>query len=228
MKNTKTLAILMALVISVIFISCENESEISPQQTINNTINDTTEFNALIDEALAEQPREARKAYDSVRTVKYVDLDRYDGRWYEIAKFENPFEADCTCTTADYELIDGQVNVLNSCILSTTGAVNSITGKAIVADPQTNAKLILTLDGIPFPADYWILDLITDDVNEEYQFAVVGGPSRENLFILSRTPKITTFSHKVSVLKLLIRLTLQGYDIRNLKISPQSLDCIYP
>lgn len=227
-KNTIKCSLLVVMAIATTFVSCENETTSASEQESNATEINDIGFDQFIEEALKEQPFELKKSNDTVQTVDFVDLDRYDGRWYEIAKFPNPFEQGCTCTTADYELINGQVNVLNSCILSTTGDVNDITGNAVVVDTATNAKLLLTLDGVPFPSNYWILDLVGLSDNKPYQFAVVGEPSRQNLFILSRTPRIKTFRQKIAVIKILIKLVIQGYDIRNLETTLQNKDCVYP
>jgi len=228
MKNTIKSTLLVVMAIATTFVSCENETTTSSEQKSNVTEINELDFEQFIEEALNEQPFELKKINDTVQTVDFVDLDRYDGRWYEIAKFPNPFEQGCTCTTADYELIDGQVNVLNSCILSTTGDVNDITGNAVVVDTATNAKLLLSLDGVPFPSNYWILALVDHNKSEPYQFAVVGEPSRKNLFILSRTPRIKTLRQKIAVIKILIKLVIQGYDIRNLETTLQNNDCVYP
>lgn len=116
--------------------------------------------------------------------VEKVDLGSYTGRWYEIARYPNSFERGCVGVTADYSLRqDGRINVLNTCREeSLDGNVRTIEGVARVVDSSTNAKLAVTFFG-PFEGDYWILEL-----GSEYEYAVVGDPSRKFLWILSREP----------------------------------------
>jgi apolipoprotein D and lipocalin family protein len=124
--------------------------------------------------------------YPPLDVVDRVDLDRYVGRWYEIARYPNSFERDCVGVTADYSLRDdGRIDVINTCFESTLdGPERVIEGSARVADPTTNAKLRVTFFW-PFEGDYWIIGL-----DEDYEYAVVGEPSRSFLWILSRTPQM--------------------------------------
>jgi apolipoprotein D and lipocalin family protein len=137
-------------------------------------------------------------------TVSNVDLNRYTGKWYEIARYPNWFQAGCASSTAEYAAnADGTIGVFNAC-LAGDGSVNStIQGTARVVDSTTNAKLKVTFPGIPFPADYWIIQL-----GGNYEYAVVGEPTRGTLFILSRTPTLD----QGTLDTILARLTDQGYD----------------
>lgn len=135
--------------------------------------------------------------------VERVDLGRYTGRWYEIARYPNSFERGCVGVTADYSLReDGRINVLNTCVEGNlNGKVRTIQGTARVVDQETNAKLAVTFFG-PFEGDYWVLEL-----GDEYEYAVVGEPSRRFLWILSREPELAE-----SVLEgILSRLPEKGY-----------------
>ncbi|ELR99935.1 lipocalin family protein [Gloeocapsa sp. PCC 73106] len=127
-----------------------------------------------------------------VETVDFVDLERYDGLWYEVAKTPNSFTLGCVNTTATYEIIDEtSISVFNACNkFRPRGRSSIIEGVATVTDPETNAKLEVGFEGIPFPGEYWILDLVEDpdDPTGDYTYAVVGESTRTNLFILSRTP----------------------------------------
>ena len=118
-------------------------------------------------------------------TVESVDLERYQGVWYEIARYPNWFERDCVGTTAKYTLLpDGRVEVVNTCFnRSLDGPKRNIQGSARSVDPG-NAKLKVSFFG-PFEGDYWILDL-----GEDYECAVVGEPTRSFFWILSRTPTL--------------------------------------
>ena len=115
-----------------------------------------------------------------------VDLSRYAGKWFEIAKYPNRFQRGCTGATAEYSLSsDGKrVDVVNRCRDDGSGKERSIRGKARVVDPATNAKLSVTFFW-PFYGDYWILA-----VGEEYEYAVVGTPDRKYLWFLARTETV--------------------------------------
>jgi apolipoprotein D and lipocalin family protein len=124
-----------------------------------------------------------RKNYLPLPVAPNVDLKRYMGEWYEIAHFPESFEKNCYGTKANYTLQDdGSVEVVNTCHKgSVDGESKKVRGKATVADPSTNAKLEVQFFW-PFKGDYWILD-----VDDDYQYALVGEPSRDSLWILSRT-----------------------------------------
>ena len=132
---------------------------------------------------LAAVALEGRK--DELEVVQSVDLTRYIGRWYEIARLPNRFEKKCAdSVTATYTLrSDGKVEVVNRC-RKENGKYTTATGKAKVVDKKTNAKLKVTFFW-PFYGDYWILDL-----GPNYEYAVVGSPDRDYLWILSRTPQL--------------------------------------
>jgi apolipoprotein D and lipocalin family protein len=122
-----------------------------------------------------------------VSVVPRVELARYMGTWYEIAKYPNRFQKGCVGSTAEYRLArDGRsVEVVNRCREEDPGGkVRSIRGTAKVVDPETNAKLSVTFFW-PFSAPYWILALGTD-----YEYAVVGTPDRKYLWFLARTPTV--------------------------------------
>ena len=119
--------------------------------------------------------------------VDSVDLDRYSGTWYEIASYPQRFQKGCTATTATYTVNpDGTVSVLNECNKNgLDGPKVSAEGRARVVDPAKPGQLEVSFFG-PFWGDYWIIDLDSD-----YQYAVIGQPSRDYLWILSRTPMMT-------------------------------------
>lgn len=117
-----------------------------------------------------------------LRTVERVDLSRYLGRWYEIARLPNSFQKACLKSRADYSLRDdGDITVLNSCEDKQDGSLRQSKGRAWVVDPVTNARLKVSFFW-PFRGDYWIIEL-----GKEYEYAVVGTPNRTYLWILSRT-----------------------------------------
>lgn len=134
--------------------------------------------------------------------VPQVDLARYMGTWYEIAKYPNRFQRGCQCTTAQYTLRpDGKVQVVNRC-LTPEGKRKEAKGWAKVVDPATRAKLKVTFFW-PFFGDYWILDL-----DPGYTQVLVGTPDRRYLWILSRTPQMAEADYR----RLAAKATLLGFD----------------
>jgi len=148
-----------------------------------------------------------------LETVEQVDIERYMGTWYEIAKYPNFFERGCFGVTAEYSLReDGKVRVVNTCRESDGVTIRSrIEGSAEVADGGKNAKLTVYFF-YPFGAPYWIIDL-----GENYEYAVVGDPSRTFLWILSRSPTMEPATYE----QILQRLPAKGYDPSRLELMPQ-------
>ena len=150
----------------------------------------------------------AADAPPSLQTVSHVDVNRYMGKWYEIASFPQWFQKNCTAVSATYALRkDGDVDVLNECRDKTLdGKLRSAKGKAWIVDRASNAKLKVRFFW-PFSGDYWIIDL-----GAEYQYAVVGHPKRNYLWILSRSRQMDPAEYD----KILERLKQQHYDVTRL------------
>lgn len=150
---------------------------------------------------------------DPPQVVSFVDVNRYAGLWYEIARYPTWFQTDCVAVTAEYTLRDnGTIQVVNTCRKrSLDGPVSEISGSARVVDETTNAKLKVSFF-VPFEGDYWIIEL-----DEDYQWAAVSNPSRQSLWILSRTPQMKDETYE-AILEL---LTAQGYDLNRLELTPQ-------
>jgi apolipoprotein D and lipocalin family protein len=142
-----------------------------------------------------------------LRTVERVDLNRYVGKWYEIARYPNRFENSCDRdVTAEYSRRnDGKIRVLNSCVTA-AGKLKRAEGTAIVVDTQTNAQLKVTFFW-PFYGKYWVIDL-----GPNYEYAVVGEPSRKYLWILSRSPKLPEATYH----DILQRIAQQSYETAKL------------
>jgi apolipoprotein D and lipocalin family protein len=123
--------------------------------------------------------------------VASVDLERYEGRWYEFARIPNRFQEQCSAnTTADYSLLEnGRVEVVNRCVKS-DGSVDEARGLAKIEDSETNARLkvsFVRLAGLNlFWGDYWIIGL-----GENYEYAVVGAPDRRYGWLLTREPEVS-------------------------------------
>lgn len=146
-------------------------------------------------------------------SVPKVDLNRYVGRWYEIAKYPNRFERKCDRNvTATYAVRpDGRISVVNSCTTREAKLTRSV-GWAKVVDKQTCSKLKVTFFW-PFFGDYWIIDL-----GANYEYAVIGEPSRKYLWVLSRTPKMDDKLYA----EITSRLASKGYDASKLEPMTQA------
>ncbi len=154
-----------------------------------------------------------------VRPVAHVDLARYAGRWHEIARLPNRFQAKCVGeTTADYDLLPGgDIRVVNAC-RKADGSMARAEGRARLAVRGGRTSTLKVrfapafLSFLPLVwGDYWVLDL-TDD----YRAALVGSPDRKYLWILARTPTLDepTYQRMVSA------AATQGFDVARLVKSP--------
>ncbi len=150
-----------------------------------------------------------------LRTVDSLDLSRYLGTWYEIARYPNRFQRACRSdTTAVYTLRkDGKVQVVNSC-RQKNGTIKKARGVAKVADKRSNSKLRVSFFW-PFYGDYWVIGLDPD-----YRYAIVGEPKRRYLWILSRTPEMNASTYE----EILGQVRAAGYDPDKLIKTPQSRD----
>ena len=152
------------------------------------------------------------KEKQPLTVVPSVDLRKYVGKWYEIARLPNRFEKKCVSSvSATYTLRpDGQIGVLNEC-KTASGELKKAKGKAKVVDKKSNAKLKVTFFW-PFYGDYWILEL-----GANYEYAVVGDESRKYLWILSRTPQIDDALYQ----ELLAKMSNQDFDTNRIIKTPQ-------
>jgi len=143
-----------------------------------------------------------------LQVVQYVDLNRYTGIWYEIARYPHKFQTGCAGSRATYTLRDdGKLSVLNECYEeSDKSKLRSAKGKAWVVDKSTNAKLKVSFFW-PFSGAYWIIDIGSD-----YEYAVIGHPDRQYLWILSRTQVMDESVYE----SILNRLKDQHYDTSRL------------
>jgi apolipoprotein D and lipocalin family protein len=125
----------------------------------------------------------AMSSMPPLRTVAWVDLKRYTGTWYEIARYPNRFQEGCLGSSASYALReDGEIDVVNGCRDAGDGRTRRVKGRAWVVHSASNARLKVSFFW-PFRGDYWIIDL-----GPAYEYAVVGTPNRKYLWVLSRTP----------------------------------------
>lgn len=151
----------------------------------------------------------------TMQTNGPVNIDRYQGLWYEIARFPNSFEEGCVGVTADYALnTDGSVKVLNTCRKGALdGPVETAEGVATKQRDEGDRLDVTFVPWLPFArGDYWILDLDAD-----YQVVVVGNPAGTTGWVLARTPAIpeARLEQAYEVLR------RNGYDTSRISLVPQ-------
>ncbi|MFL6214004.1 MAG: lipocalin family protein [Blastocatellia bacterium] len=170
--------------------------------------------------ALAKS-RDRKKSEQKPAVVPSVDLTRYQGKWYEIARFPNRFEKSCASeVSATYTLnADNTIRVVNEC-RKADGQMKRAEGKARKADkdgPTSQlevrfAPAFLSLLPVVW-GDYWVLDLAPD-----YSYSVVGDESRDYLWILSRTPVMDEVKYQQAV----NAAATQGFDVSRLMKTKQN------
>jgi len=131
------------------------------------------------------------KPHESLPTVPSVDLKKYSGRWYEIARLPNRFQRDDARATAEYTpLPGGKVKVRNT-EYRPDGHQRSIEGEAEPVVGSHNSRLRVQFGGIaslaipPAEGNYWVIELEPD-----YSVALVGTPDRKYLWLLARSPNL--------------------------------------
>ncbi|HWR12660.1 MAG TPA: lipocalin family protein [Rectinemataceae bacterium] len=146
--------------------------------------------------------------------VPALDLQRYLGRWYEVARYQHGFEKTLVGATAEYALRDdGRISVLNSGFKKTLeGKYTDVKAVAWRPDEAVPGALKVKFFGL-FTSDYLVFGL--DD--EDYQWALVGNNSRKYLWLLSRTPEVAPELLE----KMKGMAEAQGYDLSRLYIVPQ-------
>lgn len=143
------------------------------------------------------------------KTVKQLDLNRYLGTWYEIARFPHSFEKDLVGVTATYSLkTNGKIKVVNQGYLKTLdGQLKRATGKAKIPDLNEPGKFKVSFFWI-FYSDYYVLEL--DQRN--YNWVMLGSSSPRYFWILSRTPRMKDDTYKM----LINNAKKRGYDLSKL------------
>lgn len=145
--------------------------------------------------------------------AKAVDFERYQGRWYEFARYENRFERDCAGVTADYaRRPDGLISVVNTCRKGAPdGPVEVARGRAKPTGDAKGAKLKVSFFG-PFFGDYWVLDRA-----EDYSWSIVGEGSGRYLWVLTREAEPSPEARAA----LIARVSGLGYDTKLLHMTAQ-------
>jgi len=141
--------------------------------------------------------------------VKDLDIQQYLGTWYEIARFDHGFERGLVGVTATYSLRrDGKIKVVNSGYRdSLDGKLSKAVGKAKIPDPLNEPAKLKVSFFLFFYGDYFVMEL-----DEEYQWAIVGSTTDKYLWILSRTPVMKQELYS----QLLDKLKERGYDVSRL------------
>jgi apolipoprotein D and lipocalin family protein len=164
----------------------------------------------------------ARRPHPPLASAPAVDLQRYSGVWYEIARLPERREKQCASdVTANYRVRpDGSLHVLNLC-RQADGRIRRAIGHARVVDPQSNARLKVSyapqlLDPIPLVwSDCYIIEVASD-----YSTAIIGTPDRAHLWLLARSPVVSDSVKSSFIAKALV----QGFDTSRLiftRHSPQ-------
>lgn len=151
-----------------------------------------------------------------LKTVADVDLEKYQGKWYEIARFPNSFEKGLVCVTANYKLLNnGKIEVINKGIKeSDRNKIEESKGKAWVPNADDPSKIKVSFFW-PFAGDYQIMAL---DAN--YNYALVGSPTLDYLWILSRTKSLDDQIIK----QLKQEAAQQGFEVARLEFIEQNCD----
>jgi len=154
----------------------------------------------------------AEAAPPPLPTVAAVDLARYAGGWYEIALLPSWFQRACVADTKARYRADGDgIEVINRC-RKADGSIQTAKGHATLVEGSGNAKLRVSFFW-PFKGDYWVLDLDAD-----YRHVLVGTPSRDYAWVLSRTPQMA----EADLQRLLDKAAALGFDKAAFKRSPQT------
>ena len=148
--------------------------------------------------------------------VKNLEIEKYLGLWYEIARYDHKFERGLVGVTANYSMReDGKIKVVNAGYKNTLdGERSEAIGKAKIPNPDVPSKLKVSFFWI-FYADYFVLEL-----DKDYQWAVIGSRSDNYLWILSRTPEMEESIYN----DLLNKLKSRGYDVSKLIRVEQKID----
>lgn len=160
----------------------------------------------------------------ALQTVPNVDLGRYVGKWYEIAKYPNRFQKQCVAnTTATYAMkAGGRLEVINECVKK-DGTGERAVGEAKIADKKTNAKLKVrfapgALSFLPFVwGNYWIIDL-----DKDYGYVAIGEPKREYFWILARKPVLDDAVYQ----DIVRRAEAMGFSPAKIERSPQNAEVL--
>ncbi len=166
----------------------------------------------------------AQSKPSELRPVSGIDLKRYSGQWYEIAKYPNRFQKQCVAnTTATYTLKkNGRIEVTNKCVKK-DGTTEVAVGEAKIGDKGNNAKLKVRfapgfISFLPFVwANYWVIDIADD-----YSYSVISEPGRDYFWILARSPKMDDATYQEIVRK----AEKMGFQPARIEKTPQNAEIL--
>ena len=158
-----------------------------------------------------------------LKTVSKVDLHKYSGVWYEIARLPNRFQKECAGdVSAEYTLLDnGQIKVVNRCREAGKAKPKEAEGVARVAEEDNGSNSILQVRFAPAILSF--LDSVWGDyriiaLDEQYRYALVGSSDRKYLWILSRTKTLDDGAYK----RLLKTAVEQGFNVNQIIRTPHT------
>jgi apolipoprotein D and lipocalin family protein len=177
-------------------------------------------FFAVISQAQSPAPLPAASVAGPLESIASLDVTRYMGTWYEIAKYPNKFQKKCIAETrAEYQLkTNGRVQVTNQC-KTENGSLDEAIGEARQLGTSSSSKLQVRfapvwLSWLPVVwGNYWVIDL-----DPAYQLVAVSEPEREYLWVLSRTPQVSAEAFNA----LMARLKTQGFELGRLERTKQA------
>ena len=148
------------------------------------------------------------KSEKELPTVPQVDLEQYQGTWYEIARLPNSFEKGLDCTTANYTIKEnGKISVVNKGRKVKNGKWDEARANAWIPNKEKPGELKVSFFW-PFAGDYYIMEL-----DDNYQFVLVGSPSRDYLWILARNKTLED-----SIYNMLTETArIHGFNVGNLE-----------
>jgi apolipoprotein D and lipocalin family protein len=142
----------------------------------------------------------------ALQSVASVDLSRFMGRWYQIARLPNRFQKGCTGSYTDFSLReDGKMNIVNSCRNEKDGSLRQTKGRVWVEDPASSGRLKVSFFW-PFRSDCWIIGL-----GKQYEYSIVASPSRKYLWISSRTATMNDDLYA----EIMKDVESQGFEVKN-------------
>ena len=147
-------------------------------------------------------------------TVEFVDLERFMGNWFEVARYVTPLQNECGAAKITYKMKKKEIEMIHACHekIGKKTKVKRVTGLGEVSDMKTNAKwkvsyLPVFKNWHMFASSIWIVSLDPD-----YQYAILGHPTHKHLWILSRTPEISPEKYE----ELLAIAQSKGYKTKEL------------
>ncbi len=167
----------------------------------------------------SSRPTSSNVTTSELVTIPNVDVQKFLGRWYQIARNPLPFEPlDCVCAQQTLSLNNqGDIDVYNSCnVGSTDGPLQDISGVAYSQNSVTNSKFTVDF-GLPVSGQYWVIAVASD-----YAWAVVSDPTKRSLYILSKTPQLKLQSYTKALAEASRQISLE-----KLKVTDHD-GCIYP